>query len=225
VSRTRIKICGITRADDARAASSAGADAVGLIFHPASARNIHLDRAREIVRAVGPFVTVIGVFVDALASRVMELAGELGLHTVQFNGQEPVERIAQLRKQRLKVIKAVKVDANIEKELEKWRSAMSLVGDMLAGIVLETGGTSVAGGSGMANDWNRIKQLQDKGAFAGLPPVIAAGGLHAQNVKDVVKNLRPWAVDVSSGVESELGHKSAQKIVEFVETVRRAENS
>ena len=220
MSRTRIKICGITRLDDAKAASSAGADAIGLIFHQASARNINLDRAREIVRAVGPFVTVVGVFVDALASRVMEVADELGLHTVQFNGQEPVERIAQLRKQRLKVIKAVKVDANIEKELDKWRSAMSLVGDMLAGIVLETGGTSVAGGSGMANDWNRIKQLQDRGAFAGLPPVIAAGGLHAQNVKDMVKNLRPWAVDVSSGVESTLGQKSPAMISDFVAAVR-----
>jgi phosphoribosylanthranilate isomerase len=220
VSRTRIKICGVTRVDDAKAAMSAGADAVGMIFHPASARNINLDRAREIVRAVGPFVTPVGVFVDALASRVIEVAAELGLRTVQLHGQEPVERIAQLRKQRLKVLKALKVDATIEKELDKRRSAMSLVGDMLAGLVLETGGTAVAGGSGVANDWTRIKQLQDKGAFVGLPPVITAGGLHVGNVKDVVKNLQPWAVDVSSGVESELGHKSAQKIVEFVAAVR-----
>jgi phosphoribosylanthranilate isomerase len=147
----------------------------------------------------------------------------LGLHTVQFNGQEPVERIAQLRTQRLKVIKAVKVDANIEKELDKWRSAMSLVGDMLAGMVLETGATGVAGGSGVANDWTRIKQLQDKGAFVGLPPVIAAGGLHTQNVKDVVRNLRPWAVDVSSGVESSLGQKSPAMISDFVAAVRAAD--
>lgn len=223
MSRTRIKICGVTRVDDAKAAMSAGADAVGMIFHPASARNINIDRAREIVRAIGPFVMPVGVFVDALASRVMEVAAELGLRTVQLHGQEPVERIAQLRKQRLKVLKAVKVDANIEKELEKWRSAMSLVGDMLAGIVLETGATAVAGGSGVANDWNRIKQLQEKGAFAGLPPMIAAGGLHVGNVKDVVKNLRPWAVDVSSGVESSLGQKSPEMIGEFVAAVRSAE--
>ncbi len=223
MARTRIKICGITRMDDAKAAVAAGADAVGMIFHPASPRNITIERAKEIVRAVGPFVTPVGVFVDALASKVMEVATELGLHTVQLHGQEPVERIAQLRKQKLKIIKAVKVDANLEKELEKWRSAMSLVGDMLAGIVLETGATAVPGGSGVANDWTRIKQLQDKGAFTGLPPMIAAGGLDARSVKDVVRNLRPWAVDVSSGVESELGNKSAQMIVEFVEAVKRAD--
>jgi len=100
---------------------------------------------------------------------------------------------------------------------------MSLVGDMLAGIVLETGATAVAGGSGVANDWTRIKQLQDKGAFTGLPPMIAAGGLDARSVKDVVRNLRPWAVDVSSGVESELGNKSAQMILEFVLAARGAD--
>ncbi len=221
--RTRVKICGVTRVDDARAAVAAGADAVGMIFHPASPRNISIERAREIVRALGPFVTPVGVFVDALASKVMEIAAELGLHTVQLNGQEPVERIAQLRKQKLKIIKAVKIDAKLEQELERWRGAMNLAGDMLTGLVLETGGTPVPGGSGVSNDWTRIKQLQDKGAFNGLPPLIAAGGLDANNVKDVVKNLRPWAVDVSSGVESSLGHKSAELIADFVRAVRGAD--
>jgi len=194
-----------------------------MIFHPASPRNISIERAREIVRTLGPFVMPVGVFVDALASKVIEIAAELGLTTVQFNGQEPVERIAQLRKQKLKIIKAVKVDANLEKELERWKSAMSLVGDMLAGLVLETGGTNVPGGSGVSNDWGRIKQLQDKGSFNGLPPLIAAGGLDAMNVKDVVKNLRPWAVDVSSGVESGPGNKSPQMILDFVTSVRSAD--
>src|SRR5438105_13322292 len=106
-----------------------------MIFHPPSPRNISLERAKEIVRAVGPFVPPVGVFVDALASKVMEIAAALGLHTVQLHGQEPVERIAQLRKQKLKSIKARKVDAKLEKEMEKWRSAMSPMGAMLAGIV------------------------------------------------------------------------------------------
>jgi len=223
VPRTRVKICGITRVDDAKAAVAAGADAIGMIFHPPSARNIPIERAREIVRSIGPFVTPIGVFVDALASKVMEIAADLGLHTVQLHGQEPVERIAQLRKQKLKIIKAVKVDARLEQELERWKGATSLVGDMLAGLVLETGGTVVPGGSGVSNDWMRIKQLQDKGAFNGLPPLIMAGGLDARNVNHVVKSLRPWAVDVSSGVESGLGHKSPEMIVEFVGAVRAAD--
>ena len=139
------------RVDDAKAAVAAGADAVGMIFHPASPRNITIDRAKEIVRVVAPFVTPVGVFVDALASKVMEVAAELGLHTVQLHGQEPVERIAQLRKQKLKIIKAVKVDGKLEQELERWKGAMSLVGDMLAGLVLETGGTPQPGGSGGQN--------------------------------------------------------------------------
>jgi phosphoribosylanthranilate isomerase len=223
VARTRIKICGITRVEDAKAAVAAGADAIGLIFHSTAARNISIDRAKEIIRAVGPFVTPVGVFVDAPASKVMELAAELGLHTVQLNGQETVERIAQLRKQKLKVIKAVKVDGKLDQELERWRGAMSLVGDMLAGIVLETGGTAAAGGSGVANDWVKIKQLQDKDAFDGLPPLIAAGGLDARSVRDVVKNLRPWAVDVSTRVESGPGHKSPELIADFVAAVRSAD--
>jgi phosphoribosylanthranilate isomerase len=211
------------RVDDAKAAVAAGVDAVGMIFHSPSPRNISIDRAKEIIRHLNPFVTPVGVFVDALASRVMEVTVELGLHTVQLHGQEPVERIAQLRKQKLKIIKAVKVDGKLEQELERWRGAMSLVGDMLAGFVLETGGTPQPGGSGVANDWQRIKQLQDKGAFNGLPPLIAAGGLDAKNVKDVVRSLRPWAVDVSSGVESSLGHKSGQMIEDFVAMVRAAD--
>ncbi len=223
MQRTRIKICGITRVDDARAAMAAGADAVGMIFHSPSPRNISLERAKEIVRSLNPFVTPVGVFVDAQASRVLEVAAELGLHTVQFNGQEPVERIAQLRKQKLKVIKAVKVDAKLEQELERWKGAMSLVGDMLAGLVLETGATRQPGGSGVANDWERSKKLHEKGAFSGLPPLIAAGGLDARSVKDVVKSLRPWAVDVSSGVESTLGQKSPGMIGEFVAAVRAAD--
>jgi phosphoribosylanthranilate isomerase len=211
------------RVEDAKAAVSAGVDALGMIFHPASARNISIERAKEIVRAVGPFVTLVGVFVDAQASTVIEVAGELGLHTVQLNGQEPVERIAQLRKQNLKILKAVKVDGNLEKELERWKGALDLAGDMLAGLVLETGGTAVAGGSGVANDWERIKKLQEKGILSGLPPLITAGGLDAKSVKDVVKSLRPWAVDVSSGVESSLGNKSAEMIGEFLGAVRSAD--
>jgi phosphoribosylanthranilate isomerase len=222
VQRTRIKICGITRADDAKAAVAAGADAIGMIFHPPSARNISLERAKEIIRQVGPFVTPVAVFVDALASRVMEVAGELGLHTVQLHGQETVERISQLRKQKLKVIKALKVDATLEQQIEKWRGSMGQIGDMVIGLVLETGGTAQAGGSGVPNDWERLIKMQEKGMFAGLPPIIAAGGLDAMNVGDVVRRLRPWAVDVSSGVESGLGHKSGQMIEAFVGAVRGA---
>jgi phosphoribosylanthranilate isomerase len=225
VQRTRIKIDGIMRVEDAKVAIAAGVDAIGMIFHPPSRRNISIERAREITRQLGPFVTVVAVFVDALASKVMEVAGELALTTVQLHGQEPVERIAQLRKQKLRVIKAIKVDSTFEQQLEKWKGAMGHVGDMIAGLVLDTGGTAQPGGTGVANDWERLGKFADKGAFKGLPPIIAAGGLNAKSVKDVVRKLRPWAVDVSSGVESSLGQKSPEMSRECVAAVRAADFS
>ncbi len=213
------------RVEDAKVAIAAGVDAIGMIFHPPSPRNISIERAREITEQVGPFVTVLGVFVDAPASKVMEVAGELALTTVQLHGQEPVEQIAELRRQKLKVIKAIKVDSSFEQQLEKWKGAMGNVGDMISGLVLETGGTAQPGGTGVANDWERLGKLADRGAFKGLPPIIAAGGLNAKSVKDVVRKLRPWAVDVSSGVESSLGKKSPEMIAEFVAAVRAADSS
>jgi phosphoribosylanthranilate isomerase len=211
--------------EDARAAVAAGADAIGLIFNPPSPRSISTDRAKQIVQQVGPFVTTVGIFVDAPAPLVMEVAGELGLTTVQLNGHEPVEQSAQLRKQKLKIIKAIKVDATFEQQLERWREAMSQVGDLVVGLVLETGGTPQPGGSGVANDWERIANLAAKGAFSGLPPIIAAGGLDSKSVKDVVRKLRPWAVDVSTGVESSMGQKSPEMLTAFVAAVRAADSS
>ncbi len=220
--RTRVKICGITRPEDAAAAAVAGADAIGMVFYAPAPRNISIERAKEILDVLPPFVSPVGLFVDAPADEIRRIADELHLGHVQLHGQEPPERVAELRG--LQVIKAMRVDAQFGETLAAWRRASAEL-DLtnLRGIVLETGGTRQAGGTGVANDWTAVLRHRDAGAFEGLPPLIAAGGLTPQTVGDVVRNLRPWAVDVSSGVESAKGLKSVEKIQQFVQAVREAD--
>ena len=220
--RTRVKICGTMRAEDARTASLAGADAVGMIFHPPSKRNISPERAQEIVAAVGAFVTPVGVFVDAPTERIVETARAVGLRTVQLHGRERADQVRELRAAGFAVLKAVRVDASLDAELLYWRSQSDVLQSIL-GLVLEAGDTKEAGGTGIANDFDRIRQCQQRGVFDGLPPVIVAGGLRAETVGGVVETLRPWAVDVSSGVERAAGVKDEQLVRRFIHAARWAE--
>jgi phosphoribosylanthranilate isomerase len=215
---TRVKICGITRPEDAQTASEAGADAVGIIFHRSARRFVEAAQARIIAQAAGPFVTVVGVFVDASLRQIVRTARQVGLGTVQLNGDEPPELVARLAEQGLRAIKALRVDQDLPRQIERWRQADPLP----SGLVLETGGTSLPGGSGVANDWQAIRRHQQAGLFDGLPPLILAGGLRPENVARVVRELRPWAVDVSSGVEETTGVKSARLIAEFIQQARSA---
>jgi phosphoribosylanthranilate isomerase len=223
VNRTRIKICGITRVEDALAAARAGADAIGMVFYKPAPRCITVDRAREILAALPPFVTAVGLFVDAAPDEVLRTTADLGLRHVQLHGRETPETVAALRGRA--VIKALRVSPDtLEDKLRTWRHAMARHAlSYLCGLVLETGGAPAAGGTGVENDWGLIRELQRQRAFEGLPPVIAAGGLTAGNVGRVVRELRPWAVDVSSGVEITRGEKSAEKIAQFVAEVCRAD--
>jgi phosphoribosylanthranilate isomerase len=207
------------RPEDAAAASRLGADAIGMIFHPPSKRNVGVERAREIVGAIGPFVTPVGVFVNARPSHIIEVARALGLRIVQLNGQEGPEQVGDLRAAGLKVLKAVRVDAAFSEQLAQWRSALEPLRDTLIGLVLETANTE--GGSGLANDWDAVRRHQESGDFSGLPPLIAAGGLRPDSVESVVRFLRPWAVDVSSGVESSSGVKSVALMEAFIRAVQR----
>lgn len=216
--RTRIKICGVTRAEDAAAAAAAGADAIGMIFHPPAPRNISVDRARQIVAALPPFVTPVGVFVDAASEEVLDTAAQLGLRTVQLNGDQAADDVAEL--EGLSVIKAIRVSrATLRDELAKWKRERPV---NLAAFVMEPANTGHAGGSGVANDWSAIADEIAAGTFKDLPPIIAAGGLKPETVAEVVKTIRPFAVDVSSGVEQSLGVKSREKIHQFVAAVRQA---
>jgi phosphoribosylanthranilate isomerase len=221
--RTRIKICGVCRAEDATLAARAGADAIGLLFHPASPRNIAIDRAREILGVLPPFVTPVGLFVGAAVETVRETARQLGLRHVQLHGDETPEQVKGLSP--LIVVKAIRVERDrFAGLLEVWRAAVrSLNITNLAGFVLETAGTDRPGGTGIANDWEAVQEAQRAGAFNGLPAIIAAGGLTPESVGAVVRAIRPYAVDVSSGVEASKGYKSDEKVRAFIKAVRDAD--
>ena len=218
----RVKICGVMRPEDAAAACRCGADAIGMIFHSGSRRHITLDRAREILSAITPFVTPVGVFVDAEPQEILDTAATLGLRTVQLNGGQTPEEIADLAG--LSVLRAVRVTrGRLIAQLKQLRQAIGSHSlSHLIGLVMEPGGTDLPGGTGVANDWDEVLAAQAAGAFAGLPPLIAAGGLRPDSVADIVRQVRPYAVDVSSGVEQSPGEKSEAMIRQFIEAARSA---
>ena len=215
MSRTRVKICGVMSVEDALTAARLGADAVGMVFYSKAKRCITHDRAREILAALPPFVTPVGLFVDEPPQSVLDSTAELNLRHVQLHGDESPDDVAELRG--LRIIKAVRMNRDsISAELSKWRSMIAkLKLTNLTGLLLETGGVA-QGGSGIANDWPLIRELQSRGEFNGLPNLIVAGGLTPETVGAVVRDIRPWAVDVSSGVESEFGKKSPEKLQAFI---------
>jgi phosphoribosylanthranilate isomerase len=214
MARTRIKFCGMTRAQDARAAAECGADAIGMVLHSQTPRRISTETARQILDVLPPYVTAVGMFVDAPAQLIEETAGELRLSHVQLHGDEPPEMVEGLSG--LKVIKAVRVRrGGLAEALEPWRGVRGL-----SAILLETGGTEQAGGSGVENDWDAIAEAKKSGVFEALPPIIAAGGLRPQNVAQVIRLIAPYAVDVSSGIEASRGIKSIEKMQLFASNVR-----
>jgi phosphoribosylanthranilate isomerase len=221
--RTRIKFCGITRAKDAAAAAVAGADAIGLVFYKKSVRHVSMETAREILAVLPPMVCPIGLFVNSPHDEIRDIANTLNLRTVQLHGDEPPEVVAQLSD--LSVIKAIRCDSkSLRPSLQLWRSAaLKLNLKNLSGILLETGDTPQPGGTGIENDWEGIAAAIGTGQVTGLPPLIAAGGLCAENVAGVVRRLRPWAVDVSSGIEQAPGLKSLDKMQRFACAVHGAD--
>jgi phosphoribosylanthranilate isomerase len=222
--RTRIKFCGIARAKDASAAAVAGADAIGLVFHKKSSRYISLEMAREILSVLPPMVCPIGLFVNSPHDEVRDIANTLNIRTVQLHGDESPEVVAQLSD--FSVIKAIRCDAkNLQPSLQLWRSAVAKLNlKNLSGILLETGGTAEPGGTGIENDWAGIASVIGTGQVTGLPPLIAAGGLSMENVAGVIRRLRPWAVDVSSGIEQTPGIKSLEKMRRFALAVQNVDH-
>lgn len=203
MSRTRIKICGITRAEDAVAAVRYGADAIGLVFYGPSPRCVTKDEARALCRVVPPFVTVVGLFVNAERDFVRHAIDALPIQTLQFHGDE---READCSCYDLPYIKAARVRPGLDL-VEYAHSFPSAQGLLLDAHV------EGYGGGGRTFDWSLIPGR--------LPlPVVLSGGLHAANVAQAVHQVRPWAVDVSSGVEAAKGIKDARKIAEFIAGVR-----
>jgi len=195
---TRIKICGITRAEDALAAAHCGADAIGLVFYERSPRHVSIAQAAQLAAVLPPFITVVGLFVNAEAALVREVQAQVPLDLLQFHGDESPEYCAQFARPYLKAIRVKplalqKSDANVE---------------------------GIPGGTGATFDWSLIPEH--------LPlPVILSGGLDAENVAAAIKQVRPYAVDVSSGVEANeginilKGIKDAAKIAAFINEVKR----
>ncbi|MFH1419157.1 MAG: phosphoribosylanthranilate isomerase [Planctomycetota bacterium] len=210
----RIKICGITRPQDAVIAAVAGADAIGLVFAK-SPRQVSMRQAREIVAALPPFVSVVGVFVNARSATVVRTATEVGLSEVQLHGDESPAFVDKLLG--LRAIKALRVrDRAFAEKVHAFRDAG------IGGILLDAFSAESRGGSGRRFDWDLVAGVREAGALDDPPPLILAGGLTPENVRAGIRRLRPWGVDVSSGVEDEPGIKSAEKIGRFVATVRSA---
>ena len=204
---TAVKICGITRPEDALAAARAGAHAIGLMFYAKSPRHVTPARAAEIIRVLPPFVTTVGLFVDATAEEVRAALAEAPVGLLQFHGDETPEFCRQFRRPYVKAVR-VKAGVDLLQYAQDYHDAKALLLDAYV--------EGLHGGSGAAFDWSLIPR--------GLPlPVILSGGLTPENVTEAVRRVRPSAVDVSSGVESAKGIKDAQKIAAFIKGVRNAD--
>lgn len=202
--RTRVKICGITRIEDALAASAAGVDAIGLVFHPASARAVNVETAHALVQRLPPFITVVGLFLDPSEEVVRQALDRVPLDLLQFHGNEPVEFCERFS---ARYIKAVPMGGELDpvRYMAGFASA--------TGFLLDSHAPGEQGGSGNAFDWESIPANLEC-------PLVLAGGLKPENVAVAVALARPYAVDVSSGVESAPGIKDAGRIAAFVKAVR-----
>jgi phosphoribosylanthranilate isomerase len=201
---TRIKICGITREQDLHAAAGSGADAIGLVFYEKSPRHVDVQQAARLARAAPPFVTVVGLFVDASAETVREVLGQVALDVLQFHGEESPEFCGQFGRPWLKAIR-VRAGVNLVECASRYAGAQ--------GLLLDAWVEGMQGGTGESFDWALIPH--------DLPlPVILSGGLHAGNVAAAIRQVRPYAVDVSSGVEAAKGIKDAAKVAAFIKEVK-----
>ena len=204
---TRIKICGSTRAEDAKAACDAGAHALGFVFYPPSPRNIEAQAAQAIIRALPPFVMAVGLFVDPDPRHVERTLAIAPLHMLQFHGGETAEFCGRFDMPYLKAVR-MRPELDLVEYAHRFGQAR--------GLLLDAFVDGIHGGTGIAFDWGLIP--------ANLPlPIVLSGGLDPQNVGAAVRRIRPWAVDVSSGVEAAKGIKDPQRIRDFIAGVRDAD--
>jgi phosphoribosylanthranilate isomerase len=206
--RTRIKICGLTREQDVDAAVGEGVDAIGLVFYPASPRAVSIARAQALCRRIPPFVTIVGLFVNPSPHEVEEALERLPIGLLQFHGDEDEALCARFARPYLRAVR-MKPGVDLLNYSASFPSAQALLVDAFV---------DGYGGGGQTFDWSLIPP--------GLPvPLILSGGLTPENVGDAIRQLRPWAVDVSSGVEAGKGIKDAERIARFIAGVRKADGS
>lgn len=203
---TRIKVCGITRVEDARAAAAAGATVIGMVFWPGSPRAVGSEAARRIVSALPAGVPAIGVFVNQSVEEINAAIDAAGLFGVQLHGDEPVDVIARIRRP---VIRSMTLDD----------AAMIDALPPEVTVLLDAADPVKRGGTGQTIDWTAAREI------ARRRPVVLAGGLTPDNVGRAIDAVRPYAVDVSSGVEAAPGIKDRARIAAFIEAVRRADEA
>jgi phosphoribosylanthranilate isomerase len=203
VRAVKIKICGITRPEDALAAAQLGADALGFNFWPRSKRYLAPEDARAIVRRLPPFVTAIGVFVDASREEILRAADTSGIQVAQLHGDEPPELCASLP---LPVVKALR--------MTNAHALAALAAYEVSGFLLDAPSAGY-GGSGTTFDWSLAAEA------AQVVPVVLAGGLTPENVAEAIRVVRPWGVDVASGVETSPGVKDADRMRRFIEAAKK----
>ncbi len=222
----RVKICGITSVNDAISAANLGADAIGLVFYEPSPRYIDIETAALIANAVGPFVTTVGLFVDAEASFVNQVLNQVPLQLLQFHGNETSAFCEQFNRPYIKALR-MKPDVDVDKTIEEYPNA--------SGILLDAYRKGVPGGTGETFDWARVpKQCNEQDAKQGLP-IILAGGLNPENVQSAIQQTLPYAVDVSGGVErtnepngaenknaNTIVRKDHEKIKQFIQRAKAA---
>ena len=206
MTRTRIKICGLTRAQDVRAAVAHGADAIGFVFYASSPRAVSIAQAAELVALLPPFVASVGLFVNATADEVNCVLERVPLQLLQFHGDEVEADCARFGRP---WIKAARMRAGVD--LVEFASLHPGASGILVDAFVEG-----YGGGGKTFDWSLIPRGFGR-------PLVLSGGLDADNVVDAVRRIRPWAVDVSSGVESDKGIKDTAKIAAFIAGVRDAD--
>ena len=204
MSAVRSKICGITRIEDALAAVEAGADAIGLVFYAKSPRAVNVQQARAIIAALPPFVTTVGLFVNASRCELGEILDAVPLDLLQFHGDETPADCEGYHRPWIKALR-VKAGDDIAASCKAYAGA--------SGILLDTYVEGVPGGTGEAFDWSLVPKDLGK-------PIILAGGLSATNVAQAIAQVHPYAVDVSGGVEQSKGIKDHAKIRAFIQAVR-----
>lgn len=209
---TRIKICGITRPEDAIQAASLGADAIGLVFYESSPRYVTVDQAQDVVAAVPPFVSVVGLFVDCERDALNRVLNQVPIDLLQFHGNESPDDCEGYNRPYIKAVR-MRDGIDLEEQARDFASA--------SGLLLDTYMPGVPGGTGEAFDWSRVADARDAGL---TKPVILAGGLSADNVGKAIAIARPYAVDVSGGVESKKGIKDQAKMAAFIQAVHEADS-
>jgi len=202
--RTRVKICGITRAQDAIKAVEFGADAIGLVFYDKSPRAVSIDDARSIIQKIPPFVSIVGLFVDPSPKDVAAVLHRVSLDLLQFHGDELPSECSAYGKPYIKAVK-IREGVDIAAQINKYTTAR--------GILLDTYDPKVPGGTGRVFDWSVIPRGLSK-------PIILAGGLTPENVWQAITKVRPFAVDVSGGVEADKGIKDIEKLAAFMRGVQ-----